>query len=339
MSKEMQLHKMITPLVSVIIPFYNVEKYIAECLESVINQSYDNIEIIMVDDGSPDNSLQIVKEYAKQDGRIKVVEQANGGVASARNHGIRESKGEFIAFVDSDDWVSTDYISHLMELQKHDDADMCMTTHFFVQKSDAQGTQITIKTITNEEAAVLLLSPKMVVGSYNKLYRKTWIIENHIWQNERLYSGEGLNFIVTAAQYANKVTISNRRIYYYRRNVSESATTKFNINMFTNNELSLEMLKNNRILNSKRIDTMIDLFREHLMISGMMAVLACSSSAEYLNEYNTWKAEIRSLGRKLLICKSVPLKSKVRIIGANICPGLWSKMAKYKRDKIFKGSV
>lgn len=326
-------------LVSIIIPFYNVEKYIAECIESVINQSYENIEIIMVDDGSPDNSVQIVKKYIRQDKRIKLLKQPNSGVASARNYGMREANGEFFTFIDSDDWVSTDYVSHLMELQKEKDADMCMTTRFFVQKSDIQEFPLYTKTITNEEAAVLLLSPQMVVGSYNKLYRKSWIVQNSICQNESLYSGEGLNFIVTAAQYANKVTISNRRIYYYRRNVSESATTKFNINMFKNNELSLDLLKANQIIESRRMDIMMDLFREHLMISGMMAIHTCPSPIDYLEEYNTWKAQIRPLGKKLLHSGEVPLKSKIRIIGASICPGIWAQMAKYKRNKIFKDSV
>lgn len=326
-------------LVSVIIPFYNVEKYIAECIESILNQSYSNIEIIMVDDGSLDNSSVIAKEYARKDCRVRLIEKPNGGVASARNCGMREAKGEFLTFVDSDDWVAVDYVSHLMELQKRNNADMCMTTHFFVQKKDVQESQTNIKTITNEEAAVLLLSPQMVVGSYNKLYRKLWLVQNDIWQNELLYSGEGLHFIVTAAQYANKVTISNRRIYYYRRNVSESATTKFNINMFINNELSLDLLKSNQILNSRYINTMIDLFREHLMISAMMAVITCSTPKEYTEEYNIWKEKTYLLGKSLLIDRNVPLKSKIRIIGANTCPYLWARITKHKRNKIFRNSV
>lgn len=326
-------------MVSVIIPFYNVEKYIAKCIESVIHQSYRNIEIIMVDDGSPDSSSLIVKEYVKKDSRIKLIQKENGGVASARNCGIRKAGGEFLAFVDSDDWVAEDYISHLMELQKREDADLCMTTRFFVQKCDVQEPQTDVRTITNEEAAILLLSPEMVVGSYNKLYRRRWLIDNDIWQNEKLYSGEGLHFIVTAAQYANRVTVSNRRIYYYRRNVPESATTKFNINMFTNNELSLDILEQDRIIDSKRMKIMTDLFREHLMISGMMAVLACPVPTQYEKEYQTWKKKTRSLGKRLLGCKEVPLRSKIRIIGAAVCPRLWARMAECKRNKIFRGSV
>lgn len=326
-------------LVSVIIPFYNVEKYIAKCIESITNQTYRNIEIIIVDDGSLDGSALIVREYARRDSRIRLVQKSNGGVASARNCGIREASGEFLAFIDSDDWVAEDYISHLMYLQKRDNADLCMTTRFFTQKSDFQGTRLDIKTITNEAAAILLLSPGMVVGSYNKLYRKAWLIENGIWQNEKLYSGEGLHFIVTAAQYANRVTISNRRIYYYRRNVSESATTKFNINMFTNNELALDLLKNDQVITSRHMDTMIDLFREHLMIGGMMAVLTCPVSAQYAKQYNTWKKKAWSLGKRLIGCGYVPIKSKIRILGACVCPRLWAKLASYKRKKIFRDSV
>ena len=90
--------------VSVIVPVYNVEKYIRQCLESIINQTYKNLEIIVVNDGTKDNSMKIVEEYLS-DERIKVINKENGGIASARNRGIDEATGEYISFVDSDDWL------------------------------------------------------------------------------------------------------------------------------------------------------------------------------------------------------------------------------------------
>lgn len=96
---------MYMPLISVIIPVYGVEKYIAQCLESVINQTYDNLEIIVVNDGTKDRSAEIAKEYAAKDNRIKVYDFDNGGASAARNRGIKLAKGEYIAFLDSDDWI------------------------------------------------------------------------------------------------------------------------------------------------------------------------------------------------------------------------------------------
>jgi len=106
--------------VSVIVPIYNVEKYIGKCVDSIRNQDYPNIEIILVDDGSPDKSPQIIDEMASNDDRIKVIHEKNGGVSSARNRGIAAATGEYIMFVDGDDWVDDDYVSYFVDLiEKH----------------------------------------------------------------------------------------------------------------------------------------------------------------------------------------------------------------------------
>ena len=101
------------PLVSVIVPVYNVEKYLRECLDSLVNQTLKNIEIICINDGSIDNSLSILEEYAKNDLRVKIIDQVNSGVSVARNNGIKLATGEFIGFCDSDDWVDLDYFEKL----------------------------------------------------------------------------------------------------------------------------------------------------------------------------------------------------------------------------------
>lgn len=102
-------------LISVIVPIYNVEKYIHKCVDSIINQTYKNLEIILVDDGSPDNCGKICDEYAEKDSRIKVIHKENGGVAEARNTGLDNAKGEWIAFIDSDDWIDNDYYETLQK--------------------------------------------------------------------------------------------------------------------------------------------------------------------------------------------------------------------------------
>jgi glycosyltransferase involved in cell wall biosynthesis len=102
------------PLVSIIIPVYNAEKYLNQCIESILNQTYKNIEVILVNDGSSDNSGIICDNYANTDNRIKVIHQINQGVSSARNRGIENSKGEFLSFVDSDDWILDKYLEDLL---------------------------------------------------------------------------------------------------------------------------------------------------------------------------------------------------------------------------------
>ena len=112
------------PLISVIIPVYGVEKYISQCLESVINQTYKNLEIIVVNDGTKDRSAEIAKEYAAKDSRMKVYDFENGGVSLARNRGVELANGEYIAYLDSDDWVDKKFYAVLLKAAMVNDADM-----------------------------------------------------------------------------------------------------------------------------------------------------------------------------------------------------------------------
>ena len=111
-------------LLSVIVPIYNVESYLPRCLKSIINQTYRNLEIICVDDGSTDNSGVIAEEYAKRDKRIKVIHKENGGLVSARKAGVLNASGEYLTYVDSDDWIEQTMYEDLLFLAKKEDADI-----------------------------------------------------------------------------------------------------------------------------------------------------------------------------------------------------------------------
>ncbi len=130
--------------ISVIIPVYNVEPYIRQCLDSVVHQTYKNLEIIIVDDGSPDNCGAICDEYAANDERIQVIHKENGGLASARNTGIEYASGEWIAFVDSDDWCKTDYYEQLMSHMCKDPVDIFWAGGCYRERPDRQIVKRTI---------------------------------------------------------------------------------------------------------------------------------------------------------------------------------------------------
>ena len=109
------------PLISVIVPIYDVESYLPKCVESVLRQTYTNLEIILVDDGSPDNSGKICDDFAARDPRVRVIHKENGGLSSARNAGLDAAHGEYITFLDSDDWIAEDAYEHLLSvLRKYD---------------------------------------------------------------------------------------------------------------------------------------------------------------------------------------------------------------------------
>lgn len=107
---------MIEPLISVIVPVYKVEQYLIECVTSILNQTYQNLEILLIDDGSPDNCPQMCDKFATMDSRIRVIHKTNGGLADARNTGLENATGEYVAFVDSDDWIDLNTYTEMMHL-------------------------------------------------------------------------------------------------------------------------------------------------------------------------------------------------------------------------------
>ena len=111
---------MTQPQISIIVPVYNSEKYLGACIDSILSQSFRDIELILVDDGSRDSSSRICDDYAQKDGRVKVIHKANGGVSAARNDGLDIAKGEYITFIDSDDWVEREYLSTLSNYRDYD---------------------------------------------------------------------------------------------------------------------------------------------------------------------------------------------------------------------------
>lgn len=121
------------PLISVILPIYNVSKYLERCLDSILQQDYVNLDVIMIDDGSTDSSLQICEDYAKKDNRFRVIHQSNGGISKARNRGLELIKGDYFSFVDPDDYVEPEYISYLYGLccRYHTDMSLCSHTVLF----------------------------------------------------------------------------------------------------------------------------------------------------------------------------------------------------------------
>ena len=116
-------------LISIIVPIYNVEKYLRQCLDSIMNQTYRNFECLLINDGSSDNSEDICREYVSKDSRFRYFEKENGGVSSARNLGIEHSKGEYITFIDSDDWVDSDYLEVLYNSLVDERADIAISTY------------------------------------------------------------------------------------------------------------------------------------------------------------------------------------------------------------------
>ncbi len=206
------------PLISVIVPVYNVEQYLNKCVDSIINQTYKNLEIILVDDGSPDNCGEICEKYAQKDDRIKVIHKENGGQGSARNMGLDISKGEYIAFVDSDDWIDSDMYECMMSDLLEHSADMSMCNFWIVngEKISAEAEQEDIIIMNNKQLMEFYYSDsRMNTSPCNKLYKKD------LWEGirypEKVFREDELILYKVMLKANKAVHIGLPKYFYYIR--------------------------------------------------------------------------------------------------------------------------
>ena len=211
-------------LISIIVPIYNVEKYLRQCLDSIQDQSYQNFECLLINDGSPDNSADICKEYVSKDPRFRYIEKENGGVSSARNLGLEHSKGEYITFIDSDDWVDSDYLEVLYKSLTDEKADVAVSTYKQFNMDDnnyyvhSYQRGYEKKIFTGPELIDEFIALDTFDHSYRfvcgKLVRKCLL--DKIAFNEKTTLGEDMEFWLKLYLISNKIVYVNRDSYVYR---------------------------------------------------------------------------------------------------------------------------
>ena len=211
-------------LVSIIVPVYNTEEYIRQCLDSILNQTYQNFESLLINDGSPDNSADICREYVSKDSRFRYFEKENGGVSSARNLGIEHSKGEYITFIDSDDWVDSDYLEVLYNALIDENADISVSTYKRFHMGDncwyfhSSQRGYEKRVFTNQELIDEFIDLNTFDHSYGfvcgKLVRKD--LSDNIAFNEMTTLGEDMEYWLKLYLISNKVVYVNRDSYIYR---------------------------------------------------------------------------------------------------------------------------
>lgn len=210
------------PLISVIIPIYRVEAYLKRCVDSVLAQTYPRLQVILVDDGSADNCPNICDKYAAMDGRIEVIHQANAGVSNARNKGLKMAKGEYILFIDSDDYIAPDMCEKLLALIKQEQADMavCNITYTYPHKSDFTPSPV-FKTpgtrISSEQALVLAITEHSFgdTGIWNKLFARELLTDFSFKEGVR---SEDFWALCDLFPKASKIVYTPQSFYYYFQN-------------------------------------------------------------------------------------------------------------------------
>ncbi|MBR7928197.1 glycosyltransferase family 2 protein [Aerococcaceae bacterium zg-ZUI334] len=215
--------------ISVVIPVYNVQKFLVRCLESVLKQTYKKLEIILVNDGSTDDCSNICDYYGTVDSRIKVIHQANQGLSGARNTGIRYATGKYITFIDSDDWIEENYILYLYELLTTHEADVSQCAFRYVNDSGHiynvvkdTGRQVVMN--RKEALANLLLANDLITSAWGKLY-KIEFFKSRIYPIGKLYEDIPVTYDIIL--HSHKVVYGDKAYYNYYYNSESISKMKF----------------------------------------------------------------------------------------------------------------
>lgn len=221
--------------VSIIVPIYNGENVLSRCIDSILNQSYKNLEIILINDGSKDKSIDILRKYEKLDDRIIVINNENKGVSETRNIGVMQATGDYIQFIDSDDYIELDMIEKTIKLMEKENADLVITG-LFLDIEDGKKINSAIQTFEKETCRDKKIIAQNVIsrlnGTYinspvNKLYKKSIIVDNNIKMDKGIDLGEDLIFNLEYIKFCKCVVFSEEVYYHYCMQVQENLTFKY----------------------------------------------------------------------------------------------------------------
>ncbi len=213
--------------ISVVVPVYNVEKYLEQCLNSIINQTFKDIEIICINDGSTDGSLEILREYEQKDSRIRLINKENEGISAVRNQGMELAKGEYISFIDSDDWIDENYLEALYTAAKKYDSDIACSSIIRVTGKRHRKKIIYKKEEFTTESDKKNELTKVPINSYvwNKIYKRVSLLKSGVkFPVGRVY--EDVIWCIKAIYYLNGVVTVPDAVYYYRKNPTSIMSTK-----------------------------------------------------------------------------------------------------------------
>ena len=329
-------------MISIVVPVYNAEKYLEKCIDSILAQTYPNWELVLVDNGSTDESMEICRAYANRDVRITAFHQyRNQGVSVARNLGMERCSGEFITFIDADDWVKKDYLEKLIKLQKRQNADMVICEYDRVYDEDR------VKEPENSQK-----NGKYSIRTYNvRQYLKYYLLEGnpHCWgvlyKNSILDQlkfmsgltiGEDLLFVLEAALRAEKIAVTDYAGYQYYINVSGAMLKKFTpsyMDQIICWEKALKRIEETYPELLTKVESILVV--SVLLVVGKIAELSHAEQKEYKEEMEECYRIFIQYGKKKEIRKYLPSGYPAKVLFYRFVPKvyifLYGKLKKIKR--------
>lgn len=319
-------------MVSIIVPIYNVEKFLKECLESIVNQTYRDLEIILVDDGSPDNCGKICDEYAEKDTRIKVIHKENGGVSSARNVGLSAVTGEYISFIDPDDVVSNDFIKKLLYLSQSNNCDIAECNFVsFENEIILDDSNLNVELVSPLDIQKELFSDDSVkaVVLWNKIYKK-YLFDNIQFPFGKINEDEYAMYRVIY-NCKTKIAVTNESLYYYRTNHNSIMRRKYNVSRHDSIGACKEQkefyMKNNE---KELFDRVVIKFQTRLEWIFILTIENIEKPKNYL--FNI-KNEMNENLKDFIKIKNISLVKKIRAILFTKMPYLYYNLTKIRCRK------
>lgn len=311
-------------LITIVVPIYNVEEYLNKCIETILCQTYENIEILLIDDGSTDNCGNICDLYAKKDSRVKVIHKENGGLSDARNTGIEAANGKYICFIDSDDYISPIFIETLYNLCKENNTKISQCSFNIVYDNNGKSGEA-------EQEVNIYTSEEMVKNLYNEKYVETVIVcdklyditlfKNIKFPKGKINEDEAITYKLFYE--AESICTTNLKLYFYRKNLNSITNSKFTLK----NLYYLSVLKErDEFFKEKGNECLVILNLKTYFYSLVKSYCKCKlyikDSADIRRKI---KVEYKKVYKVLISSQVVKLKTKCLLTFAGILPMFYYK--------------
>lgn len=313
MKKVSKLQIKNEPLISVIIPFYNVKPFFEDCLKSVIYQTFQNLEIILVNDGSNDGSVDIANKYLKSDTRFKLINQNNKGISAARNTGVKNATGKYLTFIDSDDFVSKNYIQYLYELLIKNECLVSIGAHYIYQndhnivfKGFSEDSLLPTKNVIQE----ILLDKKCDLSLWGKLYTSS-LFNDITFPEGKLFEDTAVTYKLLLK--CNSIICGSQANYYYRKRINSITTSQNFLQKMDLIQFTKQMTDEINCI----YPDISQLCRKRLVwsyFSTLNQLYKCNSSDKFLQEETTIIYYLKKNAKEIITNKIYSKQEKIAII-------------------------
>lgn len=312
--------------ISIIIPVYNLEQYLSRCIDSVLNQIYTNLELLLINDGSTDKSGAICDAYAEKDKRVRVFHKKNGGVSSARNIGLKNARGEWITFIDGDDAVETNYYSEWNNLIENNNSDIYLFSH---KPGNGEFKQMTSQEVLNE-----LIRFNIVPSLWLGIYKREIFKDNNLYLNENIHFFEDYEFLFRIIMHSKRVALYDYCFYNYNQRLGSANHMQISDKVMSCLLIADSLQKNKVSMKKSDIDNIRLRFMSQAAFYYLKTEKPTIKITKQLQQHN------RKYVKLIITSKNVLLKTRIILLFSTLSTNLLHKiLSKKYRNHLMKNDV